>query len=50
VIDAWIAWEDEHPGLESTGYRVKHFLLEFCDRRQIAAEFYRGCASREFAG
>jgi len=50
VIDAWIAWEDEHPGLESTGYRVKQFLLEFCGRRQIKADFYSGFASWEFAG
>jgi hypothetical protein len=50
VIDAWIAWEDQHPGLESTGYRDKHFLLEFCDRKQIAGEFYRQSASWEFAG
>jgi radical SAM superfamily enzyme YgiQ (UPF0313 family) len=50
VIDAWLAWEDEHPGAESTGYRVKHFLLEFCDRRQIKADCYRGIASWEFAG
>jgi radical SAM superfamily enzyme YgiQ (UPF0313 family) len=50
VIDAWIAWEDEHPGLESTGYRVKQFLLEFCDRRQIKADFYRGFMSWEFSG
>jgi radical SAM superfamily enzyme YgiQ (UPF0313 family) len=50
IIDAWIAWEDAYPGLESTGYRVKQFLLEFCDRREIAADFYRGFASWEFAG
>ena len=46
----WIAWEDEHRGLESTGYRVKQFLLEFCDRRQIAADFYSGFVCWEFAG
>jgi radical SAM superfamily enzyme YgiQ (UPF0313 family) len=50
VVDAWIAWEDENPGLESTGYRVKHFLLEFCAQRQIAADVYRTSASWEFAG
>src|SRR5262245_50703365 len=50
LIDAWIAWEDEHTGLESTGYRIKHFLLEFCERRQIDARPYRDAASWEFAG
>jgi hypothetical protein len=50
LIDAWLAWEDGHAGLESIGYRVKHFLLEFCDRRQIDATSYRDAASWEFAG
>jgi radical SAM superfamily enzyme YgiQ (UPF0313 family) len=50
VIDAWLAWEDTHPGLETIGYKVKQFLLEFCDRKRIAADFYRGFASWEFAG
>ena len=50
VVDAWIAWEDANPGLESIGYRVKQFVLEFCHGRQIKADFYRGVASWEFAG
>jgi len=50
VIDAWLAWDDEHPGLETTGYRVKHFLLEFCERRQIEADAYRARLSCELAG
>jgi len=40
LIDAWIAWDDAHPGLESTGYRAKHFLLEFCERRRIDGQPY----------
>jgi hypothetical protein len=50
VIDAWIAWDDEHPGDETTGYRAKQFLLDFCDRQRIPSEFYRGFASWELAG
>jgi len=50
LIDAWIAWEDDNPGLESLGYRLKHFVLEFCARRQIASDLYRGLAAAELAG
>jgi radical SAM family protein len=50
LIDAWLAWEDRNPGLESTGYRVKHFLLEFCARHQIAADVYGRCLAQELAG
>ncbi|HKB10473.1 MAG TPA: radical SAM protein [Vicinamibacterales bacterium] len=38
LIDAWIAWDDAHPGDESIGYRTKHFLLEFCAGRQMPSD------------
>ena len=37
LLDAWIAWDDAHPGPESPGYRAKHFLLDFCRARRIDA-------------
>ena len=45
VVDAWITWDDAHPGDERAGYRAKHFLIEFCDRRRMPAERYRELAS-----
>jgi radical SAM superfamily enzyme YgiQ (UPF0313 family) len=45
VLDAWIAWDDRHPGIETIGYRAKHFLIELCDRYRIPEEF-----SHQFAG
>jgi radical SAM superfamily enzyme YgiQ (UPF0313 family) len=45
VLDAWMAWDDEHPGDETIGYRVKHFLIEFCDRARIPAAVARLLAS-----
>jgi radical SAM superfamily enzyme YgiQ (UPF0313 family) len=50
LLDAWIAWDDRHPGEESIGYRAKHFLIEFCAVRHIPAESYRTLASQEVAG
>jgi hypothetical protein len=50
VIDAWIEWDDGHPGLEAVGHRAKQFIVEFCRARNIADEFYRRFASWEFAG
>jgi hypothetical protein len=45
VIDAWIAWDDANPGDEAASYRAKRFLIEFCDRRRVGPERYRGLAS-----
>jgi radical SAM superfamily enzyme YgiQ (UPF0313 family) len=50
VIDAWIAQKDDARALESTPYRIKQFVVEFCEARQIPSEFYRGFASWERAG
>jgi radical SAM superfamily enzyme YgiQ (UPF0313 family) len=50
VVDAWIAWDDAHPGDETTGYRLKQFLLEFLTAREIPPAFYTGFASWERAG
>jgi len=50
VIDAWIAWDDRHPGDESIGYRLKQFLAEFLDEQRIPDAFYKGFASWELAG
>jgi anaerobic magnesium-protoporphyrin IX monomethyl ester cyclase len=47
LLDAWIAWDDAHPGIETIGYRAKHFLIELCDRERIPAEVSRSLASCE---
>jgi anaerobic magnesium-protoporphyrin IX monomethyl ester cyclase len=50
VLDAWTAWDDGHPGDETTGYRLKQFLVEFLNARRIPPAFYTGFASWEIAG
>lgn len=50
VVDAWIAWDDAHPGDEATGYRLKQFLAEFLTARKIPPAFYTAFASWECAG
>ncbi len=50
VVDDWIDWERDQPEAASTGYTVKHFVLDFCTRKQIPPDFYRGFASWEFRG
>jgi len=50
IVDAWIAWDDAHPGGETFGYRLKQFLVEFLATREIPAAFYAGFASWEYAG
>ena len=50
IVDAWIAWDDSHPGDETTGYRLKQFLAEFLEERRIPPAFYTGFASWECAG
>jgi len=50
VIDAWIDWSDQHPDVETTPYRIKQFILDFCASKQIPSAFYRGFASWEMAG
>jgi len=49
LIDAWIEWDDDNPGIETPGYRAKHFLLEFCQRRRIGTYISREIAA-ECAG
>jgi len=49
VLDAWIDWDEANPGQETISYRVKHFLIEFCHRRQIADRAYR-IALQQLAG
>jgi radical SAM superfamily enzyme YgiQ (UPF0313 family) len=50
VLDAWIAHNDAGGAVESLSYRIKQFLVEFCDRHAIPSAFYRGFASWESAG
>jgi hypothetical protein len=50
VLDAWIGWDDAHPGDETTAYRLKQFLAEFLEERHIPPAFYTGFASWEIAG
>jgi radical SAM superfamily enzyme YgiQ (UPF0313 family) len=50
VLDAWMAWCDERPDVETPGYRIKQFILDFCRTRGIPSAFYQGFASWEFAG
>ncbi|HMF96929.1 MAG TPA: radical SAM protein [Vicinamibacterales bacterium] len=47
VLDAWIDWDDRHPGEESISYRAKHFLIEFCAQRRMPADVSRELGSRE---
>jgi radical SAM superfamily enzyme YgiQ (UPF0313 family) len=50
VIEAWMRWQEDEPGDELPGYRMKQFIVDFCDRNQIPSEFYRAFASWEYAG
>jgi radical SAM superfamily enzyme YgiQ (UPF0313 family) len=50
VIDAWLTWVADHPDVETTAYRIKQFVVDFCSRRGIDSGFYRGFASWELAG
>lgn len=50
VVDEWIAWQERETGPEEEGYRVKQFIVEFCGKKQIPVDFYRGFASWEFSG
>lgn len=50
VVDAWIAWADEHPDVETTPFRIKQFLVDFCGSRHIPPAFYTAFASWEIAG
>ncbi len=48
VIDEWIAWQREEAVPDDVEPDVKQFLARFCDKRQIAPDFYQGFASWEF--
>jgi hypothetical protein len=50
LIDDWMSWQASEPDEESAGYRIKQFIVDFCNKKQIPSQFYRAFGSWEYAG